>query len=108
MTNYLQALYEQIPQFTCKEGCADCCGPVLFSKSEWESIEDKRKATSTKCPYASSVGCDIYAQRPLICRLYGASSHPTLRCPHGCGPSLPLDLRTTRQIFVDYYARIEE
>jgi uncharacterized protein len=84
----LQQMYSKIPTFQCREGCTDCCGPVPFSKTEWDSISDKRKAeTGTlACPYSLSGGCDIYKDRPFICRLFGTAKNPTLTCPHGCGP----------------------
>ena len=80
----IKALYAEIPSFSCIEGCVECCGPVLFTQEEWKRVKDKRKATSMDCPYSLNGRCDIYADRPFICRLYGAAED--LKCPHGCGP----------------------
>ena len=86
----IKALYQQIPKFKCKPGCTDCCGPIPFAKSEWDNIKDKRCASSLTCPYAVAGQCEIYEDRPFICRLYGATSDPDLRCSHGCAPAIPL------------------
>jgi Fe-S-cluster containining protein len=33
------------------------------------------------CVYLGEYGCEVYAERPLICRLFGTT--PKLACPHG-------------------------
>lgn len=100
-------LYKKIPAFKCKEGCTDCCGPVPFSNWEWEQIEDKRKATTLTCPYAVGGKCEIYGQRPLICRLFGAVDDERLRCPHGCGPEKKLSQRQAEEIMKEYLRILE-
>lgn len=97
----LTKLYKKIPKFTCIEGCTDCCGPVPWSKSEWEAIKDKRSAVGINCPYANN-GCDIYDQRPFMCRLFGASDHPLLTCHRGCGPEKKLSDHETRRLTSQY------
>jgi len=87
---------KMIPEFTCKKGCHDCCGPVPFSKEEWSRVPDKRKATSLTCPYVGEKGCDIYEERPLMCRLFGAVED--LKCPHGCAPLFFLNWRNAQEI----------
>ena len=77
----IKYLRKQIPAFKCKEGCTDCCGPVPFSKWEWAQIKDQRLAKGITCPYASGAGCEIYEDKPIICRLMGTV--PKLKCPHG-------------------------
>lgn len=99
-------LYEKIPKFECKEGCAECCGPVPFTKWEWEQVEDKRKATSLDCPYAVSGRCDIYDKRPLICRLYGAVRK--MKCPHGCKPEAFLSKKAENKISEAYFRLMME
>lgn len=78
------ALRNRIPAFKCIPGCHDCCGPIPFSKWEWEQVKDKRRATAIDCPYIGKDGCDIYKHRPIICRLFGTT--PRLQCPYGCAP----------------------
>jgi len=96
-----EALYKQIPGFKCKEGCCDCCGPIPFSPWEWSRVSDKRKAKSIDCPYATNGHCEIYEQRPLICRLYGTVKK--MQCPHGCGPVALLSERQEVEIMKEYY-----
>jgi uncharacterized protein len=75
-----------IPTFTCRAGCRDCCGPIPFSRWEWEQVPEKKHATCLECPYSSPYGCSIYEDRPIMCRLFGTVDDPIMRCPHGCGP----------------------
>jgi hypothetical protein len=99
----IQALYRQIPGFTCNPGCTDCCGPVPWAKSEWDNIGDKRKATSIDCPYSLNGVCDCYDARPFICRIFGASSDTMLACPHGCKPDLPLTKAASDELSAKYF-----
>ena len=94
-------LYAKIPEFECKEGCTDCCGPVPFTGWEWERIEDKRKGIGITCPYAVNGRCDIYEQRPLVCRLYGTARK--LKCPYGCKPEAFLSKKAETKVMEAYY-----
>ena len=94
-----------IPTFTCIPGCSDCCGPVPFSHWEWEKISDQRKATCLDCPYDGEAGCEIYEDRPIMCRLFGTVDHPQLRCPHGRGPEKMLTAQEGAAI-ADQYAKL--
>ena len=85
----------------CLPGCSDCCGPIVFNKQEWKRVTDKRKATGLTCPYVSESGCAIYAQRPIICRIFGTV--PGLPCPHGCKPDNPLSENDEKSIMGKYY-----
>jgi len=98
----LEALYEKIPTFKCIPGCMDCCGPVPFSKVEWERVKDKRKARSLKCPYAVDGKCEIYEVRPFVCRLFGAVDTPTMTCPYGRGPENKLTEAEARELTFRY------
>lgn len=102
----LKKLQDRIPSFTCIPGCHDCCGPVPFSKIEWNAVKDKRMAKGINCPYQCEEGCAIYKDRPLICRLFGASEDQRLKCPHGCGPKKPLTKEETAKIMVEYLSGI--
>jgi hypothetical protein len=105
ITRKLNHLYTQIPAFECKPGCTDCCGPVPFSRTEWQIITDKRKGTSIDCPYSMTGKCDIYAQRPFMCRIFGTSDDPRLKCPHGCKPLTPLSSDEAK-ILTDQYLNL--
>ena len=87
----IQFFREQIPSFACKPGCHDCCGPVTASSDEVARLpvkSDKEHAKALaelSCPYLGDKGCQVYTERPLICRLFGTTS--SLPCPNVCAPS---------------------
>lgn len=103
----LFTLYRMIPSFRCLPGCTACCGPVPWARAEWEAVTDQRRATSLDCPYASPAGCAIYAQRPLLCRLFGAVDTGRLRCPFGCRPERRLTEAEAHEIMRRYLALLE-
>jgi hypothetical protein len=85
--------------------------------SEWRAIAHPGKYAHgpafRECPFLDEAGCEIYARRPLVCRLFGAVSpeDPALlelagtfpiACPRGCAPAAPLPLAAALQIQVDY------
>lgn len=82
----------QIPEFACIPGCHDCCGPVLASTDELARLPQKtmqeRGAALERwdCAHLGPHGCTVYAERPLVCRLFGTT--PRLPCPHGRRPAL--------------------
>lgn len=46
-------------------------------------------STERLCSYLDgNRRCKVYADRPAICRLYGAVDSAHLRCPHGCEPTM--------------------
>jgi Fe-S-cluster containining protein len=87
----IQFFREKIPSFSCKPGCHDCCGPVTASSDEVarlpiKSDEEHAEALAEfNCPYLGDKGCEVYEERPLICRLFGTT--PSLPCPNSCAPS---------------------
>ncbi len=85
----LEELYALVPTFECEPGCTECCGPVVFSREEWDRLEDKRESDGERCPYLGSDGCEIYAQRPMMCRIFG--TNPDWACPRGRGPAEPIN-----------------
>ena len=48
------------------------------------------------CPHLGDQGCQVYAERPLICRLFGTT--PRLACPNGKRPNAMIDPRIEQQI----------
>jgi Fe-S-cluster containining protein len=60
------------------------------------------------CVHLGGNGCEVYAERPLICRLFGTTLH--LACPHGKRPDEMISeiveqqvhgyLQSTRQVLV--------
>lgn len=113
----LEKLYAQIPKFKCISGCTDCCGPVPASREEIrrspqlggyidqleQLVSDDVRSWCATCPYArENHGCAIYNERPLLCRLFGATVDPRLQCVHGCGPERPLSQAVTNQLMLRY------
>lgn len=94
---------ERIPTFACKPGCHDCCGPVTASSEEAAWLPEKSEAehdaalAKLDCVHLGAGGCQVYDERPLICRLFGTT--PRLACPNGCGPEEPVSPRIEQQVF---------
>lgn len=109
--NYLR---QHIPAFECLPGCHDCCGPVTASTAEMARLPVKSEAeheaalADWSCPHLGCNGCQVYEERPLICRLFGTTK--SLPCPHGKRPEVMVDpriekavhryLQQTRQVLV--------
>lgn len=103
----LQALYAAIPAFDCKPGCSDCCGPVPMAKPEWQAVKMAKRAAGAdclSCVYLVDGKCSVYADRPYMCRLFGATVEAKLACPHGCGPDKPLNAKQTAILTKRYMA----
>ncbi len=49
------------------------------------------------CPHLGEHGCQVYGERPLICRLFGTT--PRLACPNGRRPAVMIDPRIERQMY---------
>lgn len=95
-------LRRQIPGFACVPGCHDCCGPVTASSEEMARLPVKSIAAHDaaladfNCVHLGPEGCEVYDQRPLICRLFGTT--PSLPCPRGRGPEQPTAPRVEQQV----------
>ncbi len=75
-------LYAKIPKMTtCVPGCTRCCGPVPFTPSERAKIGAMSTVLMLTCPFVGEKGCEIYENRPFMCRLFGTAETPLLRCP---------------------------
>jgi hypothetical protein len=89
MADSIEAIYADVPDAKCKGLCQRACGPVLASEAERRRIEERHGTfpvadLNLTCSKLVEGRCSIYADRPLICRLYGTTR--VLRCEHGCGP----------------------
>lgn len=99
----LRFLRKRIPAFKCEPGCHDCCGPVTASSEEMARLPVKSDAAHAaaldelSCPHLGETGCRVYADRPLICRLFGTT--PRLACPKGKRPEAMIDPRIEQQIY---------
>ena len=93
---------ERIPSFECQPGCHDCCGPVTTSSEEMSRLPRLSAAAheaalaALTCPHLGPQGCTVYAERPLICRLFGTT--PRMPCPVGKRPVQMIDERVEAQI----------
>lgn len=86
----LDALFAQVPEVNCKGLCTRACGPLLMSRAEEQRIiaadgSAPAALPNNQCDKLRNGRCTVYADRPLICRLYGAVRK--MQCPHGCRPS---------------------
>jgi Fe-S-cluster containining protein len=79
-------IYARVPKMQCQGKCQQCCGPITYSEAEAQRLGVIQFDPETlTCEKLSADGrCSIYAQRPLICRLWGTV--PSMACPHGCTP----------------------
>lgn len=102
---------QHIPTFECVPGCHDCCGPVTTSSEEMARlpvISDAEHAAALadlSCPHLGEQGCQVYDERPLICRLFGTT--PRLACPNGRRPAVLIEPRIERQIY-RYFAETRQ
>lgn len=108
----IPSLRNRIPAFDCVAGCHDCCGRVPWSA--WEAarlpgdvsvktVKAKEVAAggAEKCGFVTDGGqCAVYAQRPIMCRLFGAVED--LRCPHGRGPERFLSKEEAGMLLAEY------
>ncbi|MET0656206.1 MAG: YkgJ family cysteine cluster protein [Pseudoxanthomonas sp.] len=98
----IEELRARIPSFRCIVGCHDCCGPVTASSEEMARLPLKSDAeheaalAAWSCPHLGEHGCEVYDERPLICRLFGTT--PSLPCPNGKRPVYLIDRRTEAEI----------
>lgn len=99
----IRFLRQHIPAFECTPGCHDCCGPVTTSSEEMARLPVKSAAehdaalAELSCPHLGANGCQVYAERPLICRLFGTT--PRLPCPNGRAPGTMIAPEIEAQIF---------
>lgn len=102
----IRFLRQRIPAFECLPGCHDCCGPVTASSEEMARLPLKTEAEHAAalaelgCPHLGKNGCQVYAERPLVCRLFGTT--PRLACPNGKRPEAMIDPLVEQQIY-DYF-----
>lgn len=99
----LRFLRRRIPAFECQPGCHDCCGPVTASSEEMARLPVKNEALRAaalddlSCPHLAAHGCGVYAERPLVCRLFGTT--PRLACPNGKRPATLIAPNIEQQIY---------
>lgn len=91
----IRELYALVPDVGCRGLCTAFCVPIHMSTAEAATVDaaapNAHRADgcsplgAPRCPQLAADGrCSVYDDRPMICRLWGASTH--MRCPHGCEP----------------------
>lgn len=121
----IRRLYDALPDLDCKGLCWNSCGPIDMSTAERERIVElgveipvfteersRRWANDERlyCPALSfnanegRIGCSIYEDRPMICRLWGMSEGD-MSCPHGCVPLRRLSLDEVWEFVMETYRR---
>jgi len=100
----IQRLYLKIPASRCKDGCFECCTNIVqFAKEEAERAGEYKY--DGVCPFLDeNKKCGVYQNRPLVCRIYGASE--IMRC-EDCAPERYLNEEETRAIIKEY-AKIKD
>ena len=110
-----------IPVGVCRVRCHHCCGPTHWSRTEVAMLREALglpgppdtlprlpravgdpAPTREDCPFLRAAGCAVYEHRPLVCRLFGVSHDPGLRCPHGQRCEDPLTAEYTRDLWGHY------
>ncbi len=84
-------LYARLPKLECRRRCRGVCGSVVMTRMEWARITIRlgyapEGNADLTCPMLAGDHCNVYAIRPLICRLFGLIDDPMMRCPWGCVP----------------------
>ena len=60
-------------------------------------LEHEIALANLSCPHLGEKGCQVYAERPLICRLFGTT--PKLLCPNGKKPDEMIDAKVEQGIY---------
>lgn len=96
MTTDFDLIYAGVPGINCKGLCHASCGPIAasdreidhFEKTTGKSFPDALKvlsSTEMRCPHLNVLNrCNVYQNRPLICRLWGIAEE--MPCIFGCAP----------------------
>lgn len=107
---HIQSLYTAIPEFDCKPGCFECCGPVPCHDWELEKLgvetgefiaaKNLKVIEPGKCQFIKDGKCSVYERRPLMCRLFGTIED--LQCPYGMRPDILLTKKQASGILREY------
>ena len=100
----IEKLYLLIPKSRCKDGCFECCTNIVqFAREEAERAGEYKY--DGVCGFlGADKRCGVYENRPLVCRIYGASE--ILKC-EDCEPERYLSEGETREI-IRAYVRIKD
>lgn len=88
----LDDIYARMPRANCKGLCQAYCGFIACTELEAKRMEEAAGGVKLAvgadgfCVYLKEGRCSVYAERPFVCRLFGAGTNPLMLCPHGCQP----------------------
>ena len=85
-------ILEDMPEMIgCNGMCWRSCGPITATPVEMALIHDAHPLVvelgideEGGCLYLDHKRCSVYAERPLVCRMWGATRK--MPCPFGCKP----------------------
>lgn len=87
----LDLLYGQVPQISsCTGQCFLSCGPIAYGDAEAARILRRMRGLpeaddDMRCSMLNAFNrCDVYDDRPMLCRLWGATVK--MPCVFGCEP----------------------
>lgn len=101
----LRDIWDKVPKMVdCKGLCHDSCGPIPVASLERKLVEERAgkelrpTGPSLTCSLLTKDGlCSVYAIRPLICRIWGASQG--VPCSHGCKSERTLTMEESMALF---------
>ena len=100
----LNNLRECIPGFECVPGCTQCCSHVPWSFYEAGLLSKEKRMKlnhfSLKCSFSTDLGCSVYADRPITCRIFAVCEG--MICPRGAPADETLDRQTVELIVQQY------
>jgi len=83
-------LLAKVRSLRCRGACPASCERFPLFGIERASYPDLHRDFELlppgPCRHLQGLSCEIYAARPMVCRLWGAVED--LRCPWGCVPEL--------------------
>lgn len=99
----IDEIYAAVPELDCQGKCQECCGVVPLFPVEADRIRERENAfpysdENLTCTALKAGRCSIYANRPLICRLWGNLRSKGMQCPWGCKPKQYLSDRQAQQL----------
>jgi len=86
--NRLDRAYALVPSANCKGLCQESCGPIVPSFAEAARIKERHGKVvdfdrkTLRCTLLVNGKCSVYADRPLLCRLFGVVEK--MPCTFGC------------------------
>lgn len=119
----IKKLTDQIPAFDCIPGCTACCGPVPWSAPEFNSlpagieppyviqvvdntVTPVASSACLDCPFSLDGNCQVYEDRPFMCRLYGTVEN--LPCAYGKRPKRMLTSAQGQSLLERYHRLLEQ